>query len=112
MEISLSSCGHTCTHLDILIAGEVAEKQELKNLLMWGEFSFHVMLDREMLDEKYLILIVNKKFKIVNGAVWSNSLIFLIRSLFGITHLESMSRLRRNQVVDLHKQKLRIVLPE
>ena len=92
----MSSCGHTCTHLGILIAGEVAEKQELKNLLMWGEFSFHAMLDR----------------KIVNGAVWSNSLIFLIRSLFGITYLESMSHLRRNQVVDLHKQKLRIVPSE
>ena len=48
VETSLSSCGHTCTHLGILIAGEVAEKQELKNLLMWGEFSFHVMLDREI----------------------------------------------------------------
>ena len=48
VETSLPSCGHTCTHLGILIAGEVAEKQELKNLLMWGEFSFHVMLDREI----------------------------------------------------------------
>ena len=48
METSLSSCGHTCTHLGILIAGEVAEKQELKNLLMWGEFFFHIMLDREV----------------------------------------------------------------
>ena len=48
VETSLSSCGHTCTHLGILIAGEVAKKQELKNLLMWGEFSFHVMLDREI----------------------------------------------------------------
>ena len=35
-------------HLGILIAAEVAEKQELKNLLMWGEFSFYVMLDREI----------------------------------------------------------------
>ena len=48
METSLSSCGHTCTHLGILIAAEVAEKQELKNLLMWCEFSFRVMLDREI----------------------------------------------------------------
>ena len=60
MESSLSSCGHTCTHLDILIAGEVAEKQELKTLLMWGEFFFHIMLDREVFtyireNEKYLI---------------------------------------------------------
>ena len=48
VETSLSSCGHTCTHLSILIAGEVTEKQELKNMLMWGEFSFHVMLDGEI----------------------------------------------------------------
>ena len=37
-----------CSHLGILIAGEVAEKQELKNLLIWGELSFHAMLDREI----------------------------------------------------------------
>ena len=48
VETSLLSCGHTWTHLGILVAGEVAEKQELKNVLMWGEFSFHVMLDREV----------------------------------------------------------------
>ena len=48
METSLSSCGHTCTHLGILIAAEVAEKQELKNLFMWGEFSVQVMLNREI----------------------------------------------------------------
>ena len=33
METSLSSYGHTCTDLGILIAGEVEEKKELKNLL-------------------------------------------------------------------------------
>ena len=47
---------------------------------MWGEFSFHVMVDRKIFtnvkNEKQLILIVNKKFKIVNVAVWSNSLTF------------------------------------
>ena len=48
VETSLSSCGHTFTHLGILVAGEVEEKEELKNLLMWGEFSFHVMVDREI----------------------------------------------------------------
>ena len=37
------------THLGILIAGEVEEKKELKNLFMWGEFSFHFMVDREIL---------------------------------------------------------------
>ena len=35
-------------HLGILIAGEVQEKEELKNLLMWGKFSFHVMVDRQL----------------------------------------------------------------
>ena len=41
-------CQVAATHVGTLIAGEVAEKQELKNLLMWGEFSFQVMLDREI----------------------------------------------------------------
>ena len=45
VETSLSSCGDTCTHLGILIAGEVEEKEEL---LMWGKFSFHDMVDREI----------------------------------------------------------------
>ena len=49
---------------------------------MLGEFSFHAMVDREIFtyvkNEKYLIWIVNKKLKIVNGAVWSNSLVFLM----------------------------------
>ena len=39
VETALSSCGYTCTHLGILIAGQVEEKEEPKNLLMWGEFS-------------------------------------------------------------------------
>ena len=72
METSLSSCGDRCTHLGILIAEVVEEKEELKNLLTWGEFSFHVMVDREIFtyvkNEKQLILIVNN----------SHSLIFLI----------------------------------
>ena len=48
METSLSSCGHTSTHLGILIAGKVEEKKRVKNLLMWGKFSIHVMVDREL----------------------------------------------------------------
>ena len=32
---------------------------------------------------------------------------FLTYQLFEMTHLESMFRLRRNQVLDLHKQKLK-----
>ena len=73
----MSSCGDTCTHLGILIAGEVTEKQELRNFLMWGLLSCHVRSRNFHVgeNEKYLILIVNKKFKIVNGAGWSNSLI-------------------------------------
>ena len=47
VETSLSSCDHTCTHLGILIAGEVEEKEELKNL-MWCGISFHVMVDRQI----------------------------------------------------------------
>ena len=66
METSLSSCGHTCTHLGISIAGEVEEKKELKNLLKWGKFSFHVMVDHEIFtylkNTKQSILIGNKKF--------------------------------------------------
>ena len=48
VETSLSSCPHTCTHLGIVLAGEVEEKEELKSSLMWGKFSFHVMVDREL----------------------------------------------------------------
>ena len=48
VETSLSCCRHTCTHVGILIAGEVEGKEELKKLLMWGKFSFHVMVDREL----------------------------------------------------------------
>ena len=34
--------------LGILVAGEVEEKEELKNFFNWGEFSFHVMVGREV----------------------------------------------------------------
>ena len=36
------------TSLGILIAGEAKEKEEQKNLLMWGKFSVHVMAVREL----------------------------------------------------------------
>ena len=49
---------------------------------MWGKFSVHVMVVRELFtyvkNKKWLTLIVNKKLKIVDGVVSSNSLIFLI----------------------------------
>ena len=45
VETSVSGCVHTSTNLGIIMAREVEEKKELKNLLMWGEFSFHVMVD-------------------------------------------------------------------
>ena len=48
VETSLSSCRHTCTHLGILIAGEVEKMEKLKNLLICGKFSFHVMVDRKL----------------------------------------------------------------
>ena len=48
VETSLSSCGCTCAHLGIVIVGEMEEKEELKNLLMWGEFPFHVMVYRKI----------------------------------------------------------------
>ena len=48
VETSLSTCCRIRTHLGILIIGEVEKKEELKNLLMWGKFSFHVMVDREL----------------------------------------------------------------
>ena len=48
VETSLSSCGRTSTHLGIPITEEVEEKEELKNILKWAKFSFHVMLDREI----------------------------------------------------------------
>ena len=39
---------YTYTHLGILIAGELEEKEKLKKFLMWGKFSFHVMVDPEL----------------------------------------------------------------
>ena len=52
VETSVSGCGHTSTNLGIIMAREVEEKKELKNLLMWGEFSFHVMVDTYVKNEK------------------------------------------------------------
>ena len=70
METSLSSCGHTCNNLGIQKAGEVKEKEELKNFLKLDKFSFYVLADREIFiylkNKKLLILIVSKKFKIFN----------------------------------------------
>ena len=43
VETSLSSCSHTCTDLSILIAGEVEEKEELKNLLNSPFMSWHIV---------------------------------------------------------------------
>ena len=34
--------------LDMPVAGEVEEKEELKNLLKWSKLFFHVMIDREI----------------------------------------------------------------
>ena len=47
---------------------EVKEKEELKNLLKQGKFSFYVMVDRKVFtylkSNKKLTLIVKKKFGI------------------------------------------------
>ena len=48
VETSVSSCDQTCAHLGIPVAAEVEEKEELKNLLKWGKFSFRVMVDSEI----------------------------------------------------------------
>ena len=49
---------------------EVEEKEELKNSLKWRESSFYVIVDREIFtyvkNKKWLIFVVNKKFKIFN----------------------------------------------
>ena len=55
VETSLSGCHHACTHLGILIAGEMEQKEDLKNLLMWGELillSFHGRLQKFHIREK------------------------------------------------------------
>ena len=44
---------------------EMKEKEELKNLLKWDKFSFYVIANY-LKNKKYIILIVNKKFKICN----------------------------------------------
>ena len=45
----------------------------------------------------------------VDGAVSSNPVIALTHLLLGIAHLDSMIYLWRNQLVDLHKEKLKTV---
>ena len=67
VETSLSYCSHTCTDLGISVGGEVEENLELKNLLKWHKFSFYAMVNFKVFtclkNKKYLILIVNKKFR-------------------------------------------------
>ena len=46
--VTESSFGNTCIQLGIQIAEDVEQKEEPKNLLMKGKFSFHVMADREI----------------------------------------------------------------
>ena len=45
VKTSLLRCGYTCSNLDIPIAADVEETEELKNLLKWVKFSFDVMVD-------------------------------------------------------------------
>ena len=55
----------TCIDLDISKVGEVNKKKELKTMLKWGKFFFHLILDWEIFrylkNKKYLILIVNSR---------------------------------------------------
>ena len=79
VETLLSSCGHTYTPLGILIAREgkkwITEKLVNVGLIL---FSCHGRSRNFHIREKKisLILIVNKKFNIVNGVVWRKPLIF------------------------------------
>ena len=41
----MSICGNTNTNLDISLAGQVEEKEEIKNLLKWSKFYFYEMVD-------------------------------------------------------------------
>ena len=65
----MSSCCHTYTRLGILIAAEAKEKEELKNLLIWGKFSVHIMVVRELFtyvkNKKWLTLMVNKSSRLL-----------------------------------------------
>ena len=85
----MPNCCPTCIKTQLLTAGKVEEKEELKNLLMWGTFSFDVIVDGEIFtyvkNKIQLIFIVNKKFQIANGAVWSNSLSLIVwNNTFGV----------------------------
>ena len=63
--------------------------EELKKLLKWVKFSFYATRSQNFyISEKYEI----------GRYLLSNLSIFLNHWLFGITHLESMFHLRRNQV--------------
>ena len=44
----MPNCGPTCIKTQLLTAAKVEEKEELKNLLMWGTFSFDVMVAGEI----------------------------------------------------------------
>ena len=61
-------CWLGCTDIGIPIVGEFEVREELKNLLKWGIFSFYVMVDCKIVtclkNKKLLVLIVNKKFKV------------------------------------------------
>ena len=60
-------CQDVATHVPTKSL-EVEEKEERKNLLKWGKFSFYLIVNREIFtylkNKKYLIFVVNKKFKI------------------------------------------------
>ena len=65
-------CQVVVTHI-LTYALKVKEKEELKNLSKWSKLSFYVMVDylhmveifTYLKNKKKLIIIVNKKFKII-----------------------------------------------
>ena len=68
---------------------EVEEKEELKNLLKCGKFSFYVMVDSEVFtylkNKKFIILVVNKKFLVFHFWMEQYTMLQLMEP-FGVTH--------------------------
>ena len=62
------------------IVGKVEEKEDLKNLLKWGKFSFHIMVDREIFT--------------------------YLKNKFNLTHYVPVFPSYRNQSVDLHSESI------
>ena len=62
------------------IVAKVEEKEDLKNLLKWGKFSFHIMVDREIFT--------------------------YLKNKFNLTHCVPVFLSYRNLSVDLHRKSI------